>query len=529
VRKSVRSEALLLGFLSSVLGYLLGIVLFTLLTRFVAQFRDIAGTVTMRITPFSVLAVLLIGVAVTFLSAFVPAWRASRTRPVEALRSVAVDRSGSNRVLAVIGLACLALGALILIIGSLTSQFLLMVFGPPLLFLGVLVGGPVLAAAFGRLVQLILGPFGKGTLKVGVENVQRNPRRSAATALALVIGVFLVVLVTAGGGAVRDYAVGQLSEFGGSDLTVIAFSGEMPDDYVRQVRAVEGVAAVAEVYPNVGESAEGFPLSAVDYKEVAGLGLAFDQGDPAKLGPDDVILPSFLTQQGRLKVGDPIVVSFNNGEQRRLRLGGISKPAFPPSAYLSLDTARQVDPAIVPVLLQVTAQPGKVKAVTDSVTGISRQYAGIDVAAGNFFAQTIKNFFNFVITAANGLLTVAVVIALFGIVNTLVLSVTERTREIGLLRAVGMTRRQVRATIRLESISVSLLGALVGTTFGLFVAWSLTRPILNQDGEVSTGFSWPLSQLLVIAVLSLLVGVGAAIVPARRAARLNIIEAVTVD
>jgi putative ABC transport system permease protein len=266
----------------------------------------------------------------------------------------------------------------------------------------------------------------------------------------------------------------------------------------------------------------------VDFDDAAALGLSYEQGDVTTLGPDDVILPSLATQATGLTVGDPIGVRFGNGEHRQLRVGAISGIGALPSAFLSADTAREIDPGIIPINLQVTARSGETQAVSDAITALSRQYAGLEVAPGNFIAQFVRNFFNFVIAAANGLLMVAVVIALFGIVNTLVLSVTERTREIGLLRAVGMTRRQVGASIRLESVAVSFMGALIGTTFGLFVAWCLTRPILNQEG-VATSFAWPVVHLLVILVLALVVGVGASIPPVRRASKLNIIEAVTVD
>jgi putative ABC transport system permease protein len=533
VTRSVRTEAAILGFLSSVIGFGVGILLFQLITRLVPQFRDIVGTVTMRISLTAVLEVLFCGTVVTVLSAIVPGWRAARTRPVEAMRAVAVDRSASSRARAVIGLVLLGIGIFFLLLGTLTSQFLVMLPGPPFLFLGVVVGGPVIAGAFGRLVERLVSPLGT-TMRLGAENVQRNPRRSAVTALALVIGVFLVVLVTAGGGAVRDYAVSQLGKLGGPDVTVIAFGGQLPDEYVSKVRDVDGVADVAAVYlgtAEVGGSGPdaGFPVSAVDYHDVGALGLSYEDGDPAALGRDSVIMPAFIAQQAGLTMGSPVQVVFGNGEVRNLQVGAISKPGLFMSVYVSAETARQADPAILPVTLQVTATSGNVQAVTDDITALSRQYAGLDVQPGNFIAQFVKTIFNFIISAVNGLLAVAVLIALFGIVNTLVLSVSERTREIGLLRAVGMSRRQVAATIRLESVAVSLLGALLGTAFGLFVAWCLTRPILNQEGEVATGFSWPVTQLLVILLLSLIIGVAASVPPVRRASRLNIIDAVAVD
>jgi putative ABC transport system permease protein len=444
IKRSVRWEATLLGLGSSIAGYGLGLLMFFAITRFVPQVRDLAGTVTLRITPLSVLAVLVGGTLVTLVSAVVPAWRAARTRPVEAMRAVAVDRTATSRFRALAGLGLLGLGTFLLVLGALIPHFLVMVPGPPLLFLGVLVGGPVLAGAFGHVVERAMAPFG-ASMKLGAENVQRNPQRSSATALALVIGVFLVVLVTAGGGAVRDYAVHQLSDIGGPDINVIAFGGELRDDYVSQVRAIDGLEAAAAVYLNAAEieggPMDGFPLSAVDYRDVAGMGLGFEEGDPASLGPNDIVLPTFVVQQLGAAIGDPVSVQFGNGEVRKLSLGAITEFGIFTSALLSADTARDVDPGIVPVALQVKAESGYTQAVSDAMTALSRQYAGLEVVPGNFIVQAVRNLFNFVIAAVDGLLMVAVIIALFGIVNTLVLSVSERTREIGLLRAVGMTRR----------------------------------------------------------------------------------------
>jgi putative ABC transport system permease protein len=530
IRKSVRTEAALLGLGASIVGLVAGIGLFLVLTNVVGQFQDLVGSVALRVTPLAVIAVLLCGLVLTLVSAFVPAWRASRTKPLEALRDVAVDRSSTSRPRAVIGLALLAVGVAVLVVGGLGANFWLMLVGPPVLFFGVIVGGPVLAGTYARGIGALTSPLRRTSLRLGVENVARNPRRSSATALALVIGVFLVVLVTAGGGAVRDYATEQVSAFSGPDVTVIAFGNHLPEEYVRQVRAIDGAVGVAEVYPNAAlVDAMGIPASGVDFADVAGLNLSVVEGDLASLGPDDVIVPEMGPDARLGRVGDPVAVTFANGETRELRIGAIVGFSIPFALFVSEEVVREADPALAPASLQIAAESGRIQEVTGEVTRLSREYAGLEVLPGNIFAQAIRSLFNFVIAAANILLTVAVIIALFGIVNTLVLSVNERTHEIGLLRAVGMTRRQVGTTIQLEAVAVSVLGALIGTVFGLFVAWCLTRPILNQEGEVATGFSWPVTHLVVILMLSVIVGVLASLVPTRRASRLNIIDAVRTE
>jgi putative ABC transport system permease protein len=535
VRRSVFVEALVVGFGASVLGYLVGLLLFEVITRLVPQFQDIAGSVALTIRFGGLALVLIVGTLITVLSAVVPAFRAARTRPIEAMRAVSIDRSGTSRVRAVLGLALLAIGVGVLLAGAAATNFWAILFGLLPLFIGVLIGGPVLAAAFGWLIDKAVRPFGRTPLRLGAENVRRNPSRSATTANALIIGVFLVVLVTAAGGAVRDFATDQLSKLGGPDFTVYTTASAFPPGYVDAVRKVDGVTSVSELYPNAGTlptvSGRGggggrLTVSGVDFANTSALGLSFESGSFEGLGDNDVVIPSIATRQTKLAIGDPIDVAFNDGTTRTMRVGAIAKTSLSFSGFVSANVVRQVDPALSPGQLDIAVGPGKTQAVQDGLDNLSKGYSSVFVLPGNFIAEFVKAFFNFLISAVSALLSIAVVIALFGIINTLVLSITERTREIGLLRAVGMTTAQLRGTIRLESLVVALLGSVVGIVSGLFVSWCLTRPIIAQGGA---GFSWPVTQMLVILLLGVVIGIVASLIPAWRATRLDVLEAVTVE
>jgi putative ABC transport system permease protein len=536
IGRAVRIEAVLIGLIASAFGFLLGIALFEALVHFVPQFQGIAGGVTLQLRVGAVLQVLLAGTIITLLSAMVPSWRAGRTNPIEAMRSVAVDRSGTSRGRAIVGIVLLGFGLFMLIVGTVTSNFWVMAVGPPFLFLGVLVGGPVLVAALGSIAERIVRRVPQSTTaRLGVENVRRNPSRSATTANALVIGVFLVVLVTAGGGAVRDYATNVLSRFGGPDFTVLSIGNGFPPDYIAKVQAIPGVTETATIYPLVGTvaGAQGnVAVGAVDFGQMSALGLAIDQsavgsGSLANLGPADMVVSSFIAQNQQLKLGDTVTITYGNGVVGRVRIAALTKPSVSlVFAYVSPAAATKADPALQPAQLAISVSHGQETEVAIALDQVTNRYSSIRVLPGNFLAEIVTNIFNALISSVNALLSVAVIIALFGIVNTLILSVTERRHEVGLLRAVGMTRSQLRSTVRLEALVVSLIGSVLGIGFGLLVAWCLTRPFLSDQSQA---FSWPVAQMGLVLLLGVIIGVVAAIIPAWRAGRLDVLDAIGVE
>jgi putative ABC transport system permease protein len=543
IKRSVRVEATIVGFVASAIGFGAGVLLFLGLIKLVPQFSSLLGDVGVRISPFAVIQVLVSGTIITVLSSIVPSWRAGRTKPIAALRESAIDTTGTNKARAAIGLAGIVAGVLVMLLGVAISQFWVVILGPPALFLGILIGGPVLAAGFTTAVGWVLRPLGGATTHLGVENTARNPRRAATTANALVIGVFLVVLVTAAGGAVRDYSVNALNQFGGPAYTVLGFTGTLPPGLAEETQAIPGVEQAAPIYPDVGTIAIPNPgfgvppelgIGAIEPDRIGVLEFTVAQsgGQPEgsldDLGPTDLVLPQQIAAGADLKVGDTVTLTLNDGSTMDLTIAALTGPSafFVPAVMSSAEIPERL-PSAQPSMIALSVAEGQTEAVGDSLESLTSGYTTVVVLPGNFLAQFVELFFNAVISSINALLSVAVVIALFGIVNTLMLSVTERRHEIGLLRSVGMTRRQLRATIRIEAMIVSLLGSLVGMAFGLFVAWCVTRPLFAEDPEAS--FSWPVAQMGLVLLLGVVIGVVSALVPAWRAGRIDILDALRTE
>jgi len=529
VRRAVLLEAVIVGLIASAIGVVVGIGLFFALRELVPQFRILTGTagVGLRLRPTSVLEVLLVGLVVTVISAFVPAWRASRTKPMAAMRTATIDRSGTNRIRAVLGLIGIVVGAAVLLFGMAIGQGLVIAAGPVLMFIGVLLGGPVLATGFSVAVGSVLGRLGMPS-RLAVANTRRNPSRTATTANALLIGVFLVVFVTAAGGAVRDYAVERVSQLSGADLVVTSRAAGIDPDLQRQIESTAGVQASTAVYEGVGlTGTDGTPVTAVDFADAtAVLGLQTKSGSLDNMGPDDMAIVERGGPGGQVDtpaLGSTMPVQFKNGQTKMFTVAAVIQFSLDARGDLvPAEAARAEIPDLLPNTIALTLDNPSTSTVQRSLEDLTLQYSSISVTAGNFFAVFIKAFFNAIISSVNALLGLAVIIAVFGIINTLILSVVERTPEIGLLRAVGMTRAQLRRSIRSESVIVAADGTLIGMVFGLFVAWAVTQPIY-QDSQ---SFSWPFREMAVIGLLGFVIGLIAALIPAWRASRLDVLDAI---
>ncbi len=533
IRRSVRRESLVIGFVASALGLVLGILLFLLLLKLVPAFKGLTGggSVRLKVSIPTVAQVMILGVLITFVSAVIPSFRAGRTPPIAALQSVSIDRSGTNRFRALAGPILIAAGAALLVLGVSAGQLIIAVPGPVLMFIGVLIGGPRLAVWFTTAAGWVVRPLARRVGPLAVENVHRNPTRTATTANALVIGVFLVVFVTAAGGAIRDYSADLVGQFAGPDLTVAVQQGSLPVGLQGQIDALPGVAATVPVYSGIGMAGQQF-AAATDFSKLDVVGFKATSPNKALSGSltglkdNQFAVWALVAPQLGVTLGSPMTISLQNGKTVTGTVGALIEPVFTVqgSVIMSEKALLAADPAAQPGQLAVQVDPGDAQQVQQGIEDLVANYTSIAVAPGNIFAVLIKGLFNALISSVNALLGVAVVIALFGIVNTLILSVTERTREIGVLRAVGMSRGQLRSTIRIESIIVALLGTIIGMVFGLFVAYMATKPIYN-DGKGS--FPWPVQQMALIAVLGLVLGWLASLIPAWRASRLDILDSIT--
>jgi putative ABC transport system permease protein len=398
--------------------------------------------------------------------------------------------------------------------------------------LSVLIGVSLLSPWLGRpLTRLFELGYRRGFGTVGTlaaQNSIRNPRRTAATASALMIGLTLVSLIAilgqsaaASTAAAVDKAV--TSELVVSNVVQVPFSTSVAK-HVRQVPGVSSVAEVRSAGASVGHS-QVF-VGAVDPREL-GLALAVPtkKGSLLALRGDTIAITSAAAERHHFGLGDVVPMRFQGGVQR-LRVVAILSGSSPlPYGYLvTLRAMAKGGIAPLDTLLFVNKDPGAdASEVRREVKNVVKDLPTVTVQDPAEFAQSQKDQVDFFLNIIYGLLALAIVIALLGIVNTLALSVIERTREVGLLRAVGVSRRQLRRMVRLESVVVAVLGAVLGVGMGLVFGIALQRSIADQGVDV---LSVPWGQLVLFVVLAAVAGVLAAVLPARRAARLDVLSAI---
>lgn len=550
VRRSMLLEGVAVGLIASLIGIAVGALLSIGVTRLLAVFGVKLPGAGVSITPLLVVGCTLAGTIVTAISVMVPAFRAGRTRPVEAMREVAVDRSGTSTVRAVIGGAALVFGLASLFavrVGALPVWALAP--GALLLFVGVLVGGPLLARAFARVLTPVLQRFGLAS-RLAADNSVRNPRRTATTANALVIGLFLVTVVTTSGEAFKSWAVGELDKLSASDFIVGSSGAPISPELLGDIDGTPGVRQSAPVRTAAVSSTGGLAsvLSGADVLRLQQTtGLEVEQGsleDVAAGRGAAVIDVGGLIGSGSSTsgstggggagpgttgsagptVGSTIEITSPDGASRSIpvaatltaRLDSLSLGVLVDSATF---TELAGDQPVNQVFIRT--EPGAAEQVGLELDDLTRDYTGIEVVPGNFLGQVVGQILDFLIGAVNALLGISVLIALVGIVNTMTLSVFERRAELGMVRALGMTRQQVARMIRVEATLIGLLGTIIGVGCGLLIGWVIVGTISN--GSVPLALNW--ARLGLIIAVGLLAGVLAAIFPARRAVRVDMLEA----
>ncbi len=482
-------------------------------------------------TPMTLVWSYAVGIVVTMVAAYLPARRAAKVAPVEALRDgVAMPETAIRRRL-VVGIALVAVGAATIAAGLAGSGGT----GAALVgagILGVLLGVALSSPVLGRPVLTVLRGLYRsvfGTIgQLSADNALRNPRRTAATASALMIGLALVATMSVLGQSAKASVDKVIATNFTADLVVSnangqSFSPSIADD----VAAIDGVSAVAPV-----RYAPGSVDGRDDY-----IGAT----DPAQFGDmvtldvaggslEDFVEGTVLIEQQRaededIAVGDTVTLTLPGGEQQATVAALYEQsPAIGVPYLFTIDAfeAGGLRPQdnYVYVTLAAGATPATVETDIDAAVADIPLVSVKDQAA---FAEEQRAPIDQLLAIIYALLALAIVIAVLGIVNTLALSVIERTREVGLLRAIGMQRRQLRRMVRLESVAVAVLGAVLGVVMGVVFGAVLQRAIADQGIEV---LRIPWLQLGVFVVAAAAVGVLAAVLPARRAARLDVLTAI---
>jgi putative ABC transport system permease protein len=394
-------------------------------------------------------------------------------------------------------------------------------------FLGVFVLGPVIARPIVRMIGAPMARWSGTTGRLARENATRSPKRTAATASALMVGValvgFITILASSTKASIND-AVDQslLAEYvvesgawdaGGFSPALAAEIEALPE-----VEAVSGYRS-APVEIDGGST----NVDAVDADTIGGLyDLHVSEGSIESLTAGALAVETETAVEHDLAVGDSVTVGFASGPVD-LRVGAIFDDSLPNAWIVDMSTFEAHVTDQYDLKVYVSAADGvAARESTEAIEVVLDDQPNAELEDRAAFKEDVTAEIDSMLNLIYGLLALAVVIALIGIANTLALSVHERRREIGLLRAVGMTRRQVRAAVRGESLLIALLGTALGSLLAIGAAWGIVQALASEG---VTSFVVPPVQLAVVALLAALAGVGAALLPARRAANLDVLDA----
>ncbi len=533
VLRSLLLEALLLGAAASAVGIGLGL----LVAKGLQLLMDVVGislpSTSLQLEPRTIIVSMLVGTLVTVIAAIVPARRATKVLPVEALRESTPGAERPSKRRAIIGLAILMAGVAGML-ANLYGDAPLSVFGIGLLamMIGVIVALPL---AVRPLSSLIGAPI---TLRgmpgeLATQNAMRNPRRTSSTAAALMIGLTLVVSMSVFASSMRASFGDVLSDRLSADLYLTGPSTQSPGFSPSVIDAVAAVPGVDKV------SASGFgmarfddrdaPFTAVDPATAEEMmKLHTSEGSVRDLGENGIMVARSAATSHGWQLGDTVTAAFAASGEHQLRIVGIYDKGWIREDYIISLAQRTVFAGpqlllmglvdVAPGAELATVQAAVANALADHPDALVLDHAGYE-KQGIGFLDTMLTF-------VTVMLLLAVLIALLGIVNTLALSVFERTRELGLLRAVGMTRGQVRAMVRWESVVIALIGAVSGAALGIVIGLALSRAM--QVFGINT-LTVPAAQLALYVALAAVAGVLAAVGPARSAANVDVLRAVVTD
>jgi putative ABC transport system permease protein len=531
-------EAFVIGLLGSIIGLFLGLGLAKLLNAlFVAIGIDLPQGNTIFATRTIVVS-LVVGTLITLIASIRPARRATRVPPIAAVREGSVlPPSRFARYGPVTAFAVLAIAIVLVAVGSLAGGIAT---GPRLLLLG----GGVLLLFFGvsmnasRVVRPLAAVLGAPAQSIGGapgilarDNATRNPARTASTASALMIGLALVTFVAIFGQGLRSSFEGAVNKLFIADYALTSTNTFTPIEAAagKSLIGSPGVSDVTAIRAGsaryLGASND---LTAVQPNLLTGIAMDWIKGGndvPAKLGSDGFFTSKDYAKSHHLTLGSTMTLQFPSGKTADVRLKGIWDEPNGGSPFANATVSTALFDKYVPrprdEMVLINTPDGVSSANTATLDDAVKGFADAKIQTRDEFKKNFEAPINKLLNLLYALLALSVIVSLVGIINTLVLTVFERTRELGMLRAVGMTRRQVRMMIRYESIVTSLMGAALGIVVGVFLAALIIHPLSSQ-GIV---FVVPYMQLVYFVLAAIVVGILAAVIPARRAARLNVLRA----
>src|SRR3954452_7025270 len=526
---SVLFEAVLVGLVASTIGFLAGIFLAVGLKALLgAPGLDIPAS-TIVVPAAALIWSYVLGMVVTVVAAIAPALRAARIPPIAAKRDSSIDNSSTSPRRAVFGILITLVGLAFLLLGLFGDSGLLYVgLGMGIVFLGVAVLGPMIAAPISGALGIPIQKFKGVTGVIARENAMRNPKRTSATAAALMIGVALVGLITVFAASARTSVNAAIDRSMKADYVITSpgfGQGSIPLEAQRSLAELPEVTSASGI--RSGQAKIDGSVTQLIAADPAKIDSLFDlepkQGTISELSANGIAVLDSTASDNGWKLGQKVPITFAQTGTQQFTVESIYTQSGFTNYVITTDAYEQNFTDQLDYQVYVSTKGGVTPENTATIKQVMKQYPGPKVETRDEYKATqaaqINQFLNLVYV----LLFFAIIIALFGIANTLGLSIIERRHELGLLRAVGMSRRQLRSSVRWESVIIALLGTILGLIIGVVFAWAMVKALHDEGIEK---FALAPVQLAFIVVLAALFGVLAAAWPARRAAKLDVLESI---
>ncbi|MFJ3496797.1 ABC transporter permease [Streptomyces sp. NPDC086091] len=532
VTRSVLIEAFVVGSVAGVTGLLAGVGIGAGLRSLMGTIGAVVPDGPLVVTPGTVAAALGVGVVVTMLAAWLPGRRAAKIPPVAAMSSVHAKATTKSLVLRnTIGALFSAAGVAVILAATTmkgSDGQAPMGFGAVLLIIGVFVLTPLLSRPLIAAASPLLRIFGVSG-KLARQNSVRNPRRTAATASALMIGLTLITGMTVMAGSLQKSIDKMASAAIEADYVVSMASGaaSLSPDVAKKLAATDGVTAISPLRnaPGQIDGRNSEYLTGVNGATIGKLTDLTLKDGSFRVGGDRIVVDQETADRYHWKAGSAFSLAFEDGAKKKMTVAGVYegnemiRGIFLDNKVLG---PHQDDPADRQIMVKTSG--GASDATKDRLEKALGSNPAIQVQSKQDLSDQIAQMFTLMLNMLYGLLAMAVIVAVLGVINTLAMSVFERSQEIGMLRAIGLDRRAVKRMVRLESLVISLFGGVLGIGLGVFFGWAAGELIGSRMQTYELVLPW--GRMVLFLVLAGGVGVLASLWPARRAARLNMLSAI---
>jgi putative ABC transport system permease protein len=538
ILRSVLAEAVAIGLLGAIAGIAGGFLIALLLNALLEAFEVDLPTTALVLRTRTVVASLLVGVVVTVVASMVPALRSTRVPPIAAMHAFAPPPSRRRRLAVVLLSALLGAAGLAMVLlglfgnASAGTAAGLLGGGAVVIVLAVSLFSPRLVPPLAAIAGWPLERARRLTGRLARENAQRNPSRTAVTAAALMIGLALVAFVTVFAAGLKSSVAQVVDENFAGGLVIQNSDGfsPIPDGAATAAARVPGVAGVATIRSAQAKllaDGAGARVTAPSPDIEDAVKVEWKQGGPAvlrRLGDGQAVVSDSFASEHGLEVGDRFGLLSQTRRRPSFEVAGTfaSKLGVFGSVLITQAALAREFGQTQDTIDFVTTAPGADPATVQAILtkGVEAGFPTAEVMNQQELKESREEQVNTLVNLFYALLLLAIVISLFGIANTLALSIHERRRELGMLRAIGMSRRQVRTMVRYEAVITALIGAILGMALGVVFATLIAQPLKDEGFTLS----YPIGSLLVLLVLAGLAGVLAAIPPARRASRLDVLD-----